>query len=536
LSLIIPMSNRRAKFPLNQAAVRAANKSVGGRKLTMSAADYPDRVKWMDAYITAGGEVDTGNTKKPVKSPKPPCPPCPPPDFVVDAPCKIIKVDGGKVTLTAKELPGNPSRSYNWTTTSLKIKLINTNSPVVTVEGLATPSAGRDAETITVTRTIPGCPTITKNVNVTVAKVTFSSAASQRYGYDDFDTPADPLDDHICIKSSDHTFLKVVIEGSALSTDFDFLCDNNGICTPVPPGSASASFDLRLNAGAVANKGNTFLQAKVKCLSAASFAKIGINVYKEKEVQVVVAKVYDSTKAGTNLRFPTENYSTFQNTANGKLKEAVSKFLISNYKADNSLADVRYDLDGNGSLTYDIKNNGGTELDAIKRAMTGTGTKTRIAIVRSMKSYYYLSAATAIGETRIRVTAAKVFDPGRAVALGTGASSELVTFAANGIAGNTITLASALTKAHAIGDPLEFPAAGWSSDPIIIIEGSASVDILKWTIIHEVGHRNLNLSDVDDQKSIMHHQQSWTDYRLRYCPRNKHYESGTQNQWETIPR
>jgi hypothetical protein len=292
--------------------------------------------------------------------------------------------------------------------------------------------------------------------------------------------------------------------------------------------------------GPIGSKEQTTLNAKVKCPSGTSFAKIGIHVYNEKEVNVVVAKIYDSKSAGTNLSFPAENYSAFQNTANNKLKEAVVKFNISNYKADNSLLDVRYDLDnhgvGNGALTYDIANNGGKELDEIKKAYIGTGTKTRVAIVRNMKSYYYLSAGAAIGDITIKVTAATVFDPGRPVTLGSGASSELITVAPNGIAGNTITLVSALKKAHAVGEQFEFPAAGWSSDPIVIIEGSAGANVLKWTILHEVGHRNLILKDVDDPKSIMHHQQSWTDYRLRYCPRNKKYEAGTENQWETIPR
>ena len=62
---------------------------------------------------------------------------------------------------------------------------------------------------------------------------------------------------------------------------------------------------------------------------------------------------------------------------------------------------------------------------------------------------------------------------------------------------------------------MEFPAAGWSSDPIIIIEGSASVNTLKWTIVHEVGHRNLNLRDVDDTTNVMHYMQGDDEYSLQ---------------------
>ncbi len=455
-------------------------------------------------------------------------------DFVIDAPCRIIKADGGTVQMTASNLPGVSGGSYAWTTGSAKISLANANSATVTVEGLATPSSGRDAETITVTRSADGCADVVKTVTVTVAKVNFSAATTQRYGYDDFDTAANPLDDHVSIKKSDHTFLKVDIEGGALGTDFDFVCDDATVCTPVAPG-ASASFDLRLDAGAK-NKNDTTLHAKVKCPAATSFANIQVHVFKEKKVEVVVAKIYDSNEAGTNLRFPTADYSSHTATVNNKTKEAVVKFDISNYDASNAQTDVRYDLDGNGAMTYDIKSGGGVELDAIKSAMTGTGTKVRIAIVRAMKSYYYLSAAAAAGDTTITVTAGSVFNypAGRNVALGTGATQENVTVASS--AGSTITLGAALANAHAAGDPLEFPAGGWSSDPILIIEGSATLDVIKWTIAHETGHRSLSLADVDDTNDIMHWMQSWTDYRLRYCPRTKKHTAGTENQWDTIPR
>lgn len=458
------------------------------------------------------------------------CPYLCPSDFKLDAPCKIIKVNGGVVQMTASELPTFPAGTYVWTTTSSRIIIENPNSSTATIKALADPSVCRDAEIITVTRTAVGCPPVIKTVTVTVAKVTFYASPIQRYGYDDFDTPVDSLDDHLCIKKSDYTFVKVEIEGGALSTDFNFVCDDPSICESVEP-AESAYFDLRLNAGAK-NKAGTLLQVKCKCPAATSFAQIAIHVYKEKLVKVVVAKIYDSTESGTNLRFPTADYAAHTATANAKLKEAVVKYDISNYAASDAQTDVRYDLDGNGVLSYDIKNGGGREFDAIKAAMIGTGT--RVAIIRDMKSYYYLSAAAKVGDTTITVTAGSVFANTNSTPLGIGTSLENVTALSS--VGSTITLATPLTKAHAIGEPLEFPAAGWSSDPILIIEGNDTLDVVKWTVLHEVGHRDLKLSDIVDATDIMHFQQSWTDYRLRYCPRTKKYKAGTENQWETIPR
>ncbi|MCJ7599944.1 MAG: hypothetical protein MUO63_00415 [Desulfobulbaceae bacterium] len=456
--------------------------------------------------------------------------PCPT-DFVVDAPCKIIKAGGGSVQMSATNLPDFSGGDFEWTTTSTKIHLTNPGSPTVTVEGLADPSASRDAETITVTRTADGCSPIVKTINVTVAKVTFSAATTQRYGYDNFDTPANPLDDHVCIKKSDHTFLKVDIAGGALGTDFDFICDDTDICTTVAPGG-TASFDLRLNAGTT-NKDDTTLHAKVKCPGATSFTNIQVHVYKEKVVEVVVAKIDHPTT--TNLRFATENYSAFNTTVNDKIKEGVAKYNISNFDAGNAITPVTF-ASGTGVLSYDITNGGGADLTAIGTAMTGTGTKVRVAIVRDMKSYYYLSAATVVGATTLTVRGASTFySPGDTAPIGTGASRETVTIVS--LAGNTITC-NALTKAHAVGDFMEFPAIGWSSDPILVVEGTLSLSDIKWTIAHEVGHRDtaLDLVDVNEASNVMYSTLPYTDYRLRYCPRAKTYEAGTENQWETIPR
>jgi len=481
------------------------------------------------------GGVEKGKEKPDCRpSEKKTCPAKCPTDFVLSAPCRIIKANGGRVQMSASELPEYPAGTYSWATTSTKISLTNPNSSTVTVVALATPSASRDAETITVTRTAAGCSPVSKAVNVTVAKVTFSAATGQQYGYDDYDTPADSSDDHICVKKSDHTFLMVTIEGGAVGTDFNFVCDDSSICAPAAPGG-NASFDLRLNAGNK-TKDHTTLHAKCKCPAATSFASIEVHVYKEELVEVVVAKVYDNTVAGTNLYSPNADYAAQANTVNSKMKQGVVKFSITNYDSGNAQTDVHYDLDGNGALSYDIKNGGGAELNAIKSALTGTGTKTRVAIIRDMKSYYYLSAAAAVGDTTISVTAGSVFNypAGRSVPLGTGASQENITVAST--SGSTITLGSALTKDHAIGEPLEFPAAGWSCDPILVTEGSSSLATLTWTIAHEAGHRDLSLRDVVDTTNVMHYSQEGTDYRLRYCPRTKRYEAGTENQWETVPR
>ncbi|MBX3288857.1 MAG: hypothetical protein KF855_05870 [Acidobacteria bacterium] len=458
---------------------------------------------------------------------------CCPSDFKI-SPCRIMKVNG-RLQISASELEGFPGGTYEWTTSSSKVTLENPKSGTVTVKAGADPGSGRDSETINVTRKAPGCAPVTKAVKVTVAKVTFSASPNQRYGYDDFDTPANPDDDHICVKKSDHTFVKVKIEGGAVGTDFDWACDDAGTCDVVQPGG-TADFDLRLNAGAH-NKRETTLKAKSKCPGAEVFAQLKVHVYKERVVNVSIAK-FDKTDAGTNMRFPTADYASHQNAANDKLKQGVVKYNLSNYDANNKPTPVNL-ASGTSTLTYDIKAGGGADLTAISSAMTGTGNKVRVAIIRDMKSVYYLAAAASAGDTSVTVTAGSTFlQTGRSYALGTGATRENISVTA--LNGGTITCA-ALTHDHAAGETIEFPAAGWSSDPILIIEGNASLDVAKWTILHEVGHRaeGLGLRDIIDRTNFMHFSQDWTDYRLRYCPRLKNYPAGTtdkENQWELIPR
>jgi hypothetical protein len=465
-----------------------------------------------------------------------------PNDFDIVAPCRIVKTDGGSIQISAEEILDYPEGTYSWTTGSSRIRIRGADSSTrnvtggsVTVEGRSDPSSGRDAETITVTRTADGCPPVVKTVNVTVARVTFSESSNDhRYGYDDYDTPASSTDDHICVKSGGNTYVQVDIEGGLVSSDFNFVCDDAGI--EVVPPAASASFDLRLNANLSTAKLDTALHAKCKCTAATSFASIALHVYREKRVQVVVAKI------GTNLAHAGADYAAHEGTANDKLKQAVVMYDMSNYEADNSITRVHYDLDGNRALSYDINaNGGGSELDAIRRAMTGTGTKVRVAVVREMKSYYYLDADAPHGQTWVTVRGGDVFNyPAIPVNIGRPAHDsfpdnvEQVTV--TGHAGNRVNFSAGLLHDHREGDPLEFPALGWGSDPIVVVEGSQTVDTIKWVIVHEVGHVALELKDVDDPDDVMNWQHPPTDYRLRYCPRRKKHEAGTENQWDTIPR
>lgn len=456
-----------------------------------------------------------------------------PTDFTIEAPYKILKIDGGKVEIKASDLLGYSGGNFSWSTESSKIKLSSETGSTVTVEALTSVSSGKDAEEIKITRKSAGCAPIEKTIKVTVAKVSFAESANQKYGFDDNDDPTVGDDNHICVKKLDNTLVEVNIEGGAVGTDFEFVCDDATLCTTNPP-IASAQFDLKIVASNQ-NKKSTLLKVKAVGDSSTLYCSLNVHVYKEKVVGVIVAKIDD--KNNNYLRFPNADYAAHGPNANAKLKEAVVKYNIANFSKKNKITHVKY-KSNTGVLHYDIAKGGGADLEKIQKAFKGkaVGKKVRVAIIRDMKSYYYLKKAAEIGDTELTVEGSSVFfKVGDTPPLGEGANQEPLNITA--VNGNKITC-DPLTIKHAVGTTIEFPAAGWSSDPILIIEGTASLDVAKWTVLHEVGHRDkgLTLKDIVDKTNFMHFMQEWTDYRLRYCPRKSMYDAVDQNQWEKIPR
>jgi hypothetical protein len=452
-------------------------------------------------------------------------------DFILTAKCRIVSV-GGRISMSAADLPNNPGGTYTWSTTSNNIRLVNTVGPILVVEGLSNPSSARDSELITVQRAGSDGSSTTKTVSLTVAKVTLGAEKEQTYGYDNFDTPHDPNDDHISVRSGDFTFVSVLIEGGAVGSDFDFVCDDPKICT-CEPAPGSAKFPLRINAKPL-RKASTALQVKGKCPAGSTFATTTVHVYSEKIVKVLVAKVADARSPGTTLKFPGADYAAHEMPANVKLKEAVVKYEISNFDSKNGVTNVPFDTFARGELAYDINAEGGPGFDMINQAVPSRDVDGyRVVMVRSMRSFYYLDRAAKKGDTTVSVQGDNLYIA--EMPLGKGITAELVNITKS--VGNVGYLAAPLVHDHAIGETLEFPAAAWANDPIIIAEGETSVQVACWTLLHEVGHTALDLKDVVDPTDFMHFDQSNSDYRLRYCPRQARYDPGLkENQWETIPR
>ncbi len=117
--------------------------------------------------------------------------------------------------------------------------------------------------------------------------------------------------------------------------------------------------------------------------------------------------------------------------------------------------------------------------------------------------------------------------------LGTGADKETVRIAS--ITGKEVTLTSNLTKAHAVGEELVAKfGAGVSADPQIVEDTNT-----KTTALHETLHRlNVgNLRDLTVSDNIMYFAAAGgAGEKLRFKDLPKKYETGSENQWQKVPR
>jgi hypothetical protein len=427
--------------------------------------------------------------------------------------------------------------TFHWSSSSTRVTLTNADSSNVHILGGAQPSTGRDAETITVQWTGYDCSPISASINITVVCVVFSESAAQTYGYDDMDTPPDHTDDHVSVKKLAATVVHVVVTGGLNGDELRFAASDAAKAT-VDPAPAQAAFDLTIH-GLDQNKAETNLVASVVCHDAVEITRMYINVYREKVVRAVVAKVYDNRHAGTTLSYPNLNIASAQTLINPKAKAAVVRYEISDHSATGGAIHIPYDLNGDGKLTWDIVANGGQEFTKIQSDFHSSDQ--RIVVVHAMVSRYYLSADAPINATTITlrgITTNNFLVAGNSYPLGTGGNLETVVVQSASQNSATVTLRSPLGCAHVAGEPLEFPAAGWGGNPIVIIEG-ASEEVIKWTFFHETGHAVLNhLADLEAPANIMHYSQGWTDHRLRMKPQNRKYSppGGTEIQWELIPR
>jgi len=393
----------------------------------------------------------------------------------------------------------------------------------------------------------------------------------------------------------------------------------------IPDDKAETFLRVRCNAAGhsnITNGTHTCLDEDKTHAKGEVFAALKVHVYKKKVFDAVVAKIHNplaiANSSNLTAMHLNENYASaaFNADALNWTKGAVLQFKIENHNnqpATHIPVPACTDADGFLLFRYDAAG-GGPAMDLIRNAFPETNSnvtagtkKIRVAIVRKMRSVHVLADDAQAGVRRIRVEDSRARTGDTILTIGRGATLEKLRFRhsapapnppggtmvdievldANGnpllvmnpatglpqldAAGNTIP--AGLRFFHAkgvVGDMIDYPAAGWSSDPIIVCTenirsyatvppttATVPIDIIKATILHELGHRirpwQKILRDVIDADptsnqntrfatSIMHYQQGGNSNCLRYLPRPLRYQDQQapgdveENQWERIDR
>lgn len=451
-------------------------------------------------------------------------------DFIVTARCRIINVRS-KVTITAADLPGDSGGTFTWSTTSRNIHLENTTGPKLVVTAFSIPSTARDSEVVTVTRRALDGSLKTKTVALTVAEVKFSASPKQRYGFDDNDTPVDDGDNHLSVESGEYTFLTVRILGGVDSGDFDFIVASGRVCSVEAP-LAATDFDLKITAKK-SLKTSSLLSATVRCLSKEIFAKVTVHVYERRVAKVVIAKFSDLTKPSTSLQWTGDDYTLQAAAARPFLRHAVLELRFENFNAANHVTHMPFPDGANDAIIYDFgKTNGGPMMERFRNLLDPYIGYTKVVIVKNIEFCFHLNLYAQSGDQTITVEGS-VLLPGK-VRIGRGASGEDCEIVS--VTGNVGKLAKKLKSSHSFGAVVLTRVMGIADDYIFIKEKGARQDEMKWIVIHEVVHQAFDLRDILDRTNMMHHQNEFLDYRLRYSPRKLARRPGHQNQWDEIKR
>ncbi|MEI7989398.1 MAG: hypothetical protein WCI88_10175, partial [Chloroflexota bacterium] len=373
-------------------------------------------------------------------------------------------------------------------------------------------------------------------VKLTIATAEFAKAptedsAGNQYGYDDMDTTKNINDDHISVEKDSSTFLKVKFSGPV--GDFTIKSSDSGIAEVNNlPNPMPSEFLLEVIGN---GSGEANLEVVPSGGDGPSLASIKVNVYKVLEINKWdVYRITDSGSAGTS---PLDSISEtmLQNYVNSIVKKGVMHF------ADVKVTDkdIHYDKNQNGALDWYYDNGSQPEYTEIQNA--GLSGNPKIAIVKKVNFCWRLGSASVAGATTITLQGNSGnfinnwTGPSFSYTLGTGSSLES-SLVLQSISGNTITLNSPLTKAHAVGESLVSPGGGFSGDPQIILDGVGNYRDAG--MLHETLHRIGNLLDVNDSRNIMHWQLGPNHVELRFKPIPRFYASpgGLENQWKTIPR
>ena len=445
-----------------------------------------------------------------------------------------VNETGNHHTLKVKLVHSLGAGTYAWTSTSTKFTLSDQTTHTVKLTAGADVSGGLDAEELQVVFTPNGKTALLPvKHNLTVLKVVFTeSTDAHRYGYDDMDKAdnAGGQLHYVSVKKSDYTLVKTTITGGVTGDMLTFKSADASKADIVAPG-ATAAFDLRID-GKDKDKDETAINVWANGENNNLCAKINVDVYKEKDLAVTVVRVEDDQSDDTELQLAWDKAAT-ETAIRSWYKKAVGKITLT----DLGKVNKRYDTNGNGKLDLEPAATS-AEQTVVDAAATGAGQK--VIIVRDLAWIFFLKTAAAAGADRITLKDAYAADYMDFIVvddeyeLGAGANAETIKVKSK--AGTTVRLYANLTKAHPTTEGLMWPLSGLSGNPIYVAEANKTVEKVRRTIGHEVGHSMLDYKDVDSGTCLMHFSAGRTDTKLRRKELPRKYDAGDEDQWQTPSR
>lgn len=363
---------------------------------------------------------------------------------------------------------------------------------------------------------------------------------------------------HLSVRKGDEAEVGIKVEGGSVKIEeFTFTISDAATAT-VPanlPSGTAAPYKIKIKG--MHKKKTATLTVKhtpsdQECLA------FNVCSYSEFTGKAVMLLIEDSTAAGSRLthraltpaRMQAELHKTYKRAVADVEIEAPAQSASIPGQPASHVVDLRIWNTGRNAAIFNYDDHGADSVKKINDYVAANyAGRQCVAVVKNLVTFVPLRNAVAVGADTIRVGhAGSFYAPGSVVTIGSilGATTddESKTIASITKDGTNdrydIKFTSALAKAHGTDHGITFGAAGWSGNPIMVVEGGSSEKVVIETAGHELGHALMSYKDVEDQYAIMHYQIGVLEAGLRHRPMLLRYDnndySKKESQWELLTR
>lgn len=372
---------------------------------------------------------------------------------------------------------------------------------------------------------------------------------------------------HLSIKKGATSNIGILVEGGAVKIEeFEFVCADASVAQVEASIPAGTPAPHSISATGKADSKTALLTVRhtpsgIDCLA------FNLCSYKEIKKSAVVLLIEDPASANSRLSCRTLTPATTSEKLAATYKQAIVSVDVEMPKPSVSIPGQPEShvialpiwSAHRDSMVYVY---GDASMGGFK-AVNDHATKTYagrqcVAIVKRMTTFVKLVEAVTIPAAPAKVdsvvvgAAGRFFAKNRTVIIGsmTGAATDDDVRKIDSIAKITgtnnyrIKFTTPLSKAHPIGHGVTYGAAGWSGNPIVVVEDSSSgattaaqkEKLVIETTAHELGHSLAGFSDVEDKTSVMHYQVGVDAANLRHSEMIVRYENDDykkkEKQWD----